>query len=122
MTGKQAVKKLPARSEIPEKYTWRLEDIFPSDEAWEREFQEVKAILPKVKEFQGRLGESSAVLYEFLQYRDRLADRLDKLYAYAHMRLDQDTSNSFYQALDGRMKVLYAQAASGLAFFCPGDT
>lgn len=119
MTGKQAVKKLPARSEIPEKYTWRLEDIFPSDEAWEREFQEVKAILPKVKEFQGRLGESSAVLYEVLQYRDRLAERLDKLYAYAHMRLDQDTSNSFYQALDGRMKVLYAQAASGLAFFVP---
>lgn len=119
MTGKQAVKKLPARSEIPEKYTWRLEDIFPSDEAWEREFQEVKAILPKVKEFQGRLGESSAVLYEALQYRDRLAERLDKLYAYAHMRLDQDTSNSFYQALDGRMKVLYAQAASGLAFFVP---
>lgn len=42
MTEKQAVKSLPKRNEIPIEETWRLEDIFPSDEAWEQEFQEVK--------------------------------------------------------------------------------
>ena len=44
----------------------------------------------------------------------RLAERLDKLYAYAHMRLTR--IHQPLSSLDGRMKVLYAQAASGLAF------
>ncbi len=58
-------------------------------------------------------------LYDALQYQDQLLERLGKLYAYSHMRYDQDTTNSFYQGLDDRMKNLYSQAASNLAFIVP---
>ena len=119
MASGQAVKKLPLRSEIAEKDTWRLEDIFPSDEAWEKEFQEVLTMIPGIKEFQGRLGENAATLYAALQYQDQLLERLGKLRAYSHMRYDQDTTNSFYQALDDRMRNLYVQAASQLSFIVP---
>ena len=87
--------------------------------SWEKEFQEVKALLPAVKEFEGKLGESADILYDALQYQDQLLERLGKLYAYSHMRYDQDTTNSFYQGLDDRMKNLYSQAASNLAFIVP---
>ncbi|NLM52365.1 MAG: oligoendopeptidase F [Firmicutes bacterium] len=113
------VKKVPLREEIPEEYTWKLEDIFASDEAWEEEFKSVQALLSKGKEFQGKLGESAAVLLAALEYEDQLAERLGKLYAYAHMRADQDTANSFYQAQEDRIRNLYAQAASQLAFLVP---
>ena len=119
MTNETTVNRLPARSEIVVEDTWRLEDIFSSDDAWEKEFQEVKALIPHVKDFQGKLGESAGSLYEALQFQDGLLERLGKLYAYSHMRYDQDTTNSFYQGLDDRMKNLYAQAASGLAFIVP---
>ena len=111
MTNSQAVKRLPLRDEIPEEDTWRLEDIFTSDEAWEQEFAEVKALLPGMKDFQGRLGESAQTLYAALQYRDRLTMRLGKLYVYARMRYDQDTTNSFYQAQFDRARSLYKAAA-----------
>ena len=119
MTNETTVNKLPARSEIVVEDTWRLEDIFASDDTWEKEFQEVKALIPHVKDFEGKLGESAGSLYEALQFQDGLLERLGKLYAYSHMRYDQDTTNSFYQGLDDRMKNLYAQAASGLAFIVP---
>jgi oligoendopeptidase F len=119
MTNETTVNKLPARSEIVVEDTWRLEDIFASDDTWEKEFQEVKALIPHVKDFEGKLGESARSLYEALQFQDGLLERLGKLYAYSHMRYDQDTTNSFYQGLDDRMKSLYAQAASGLAFIVP---
>jgi oligoendopeptidase F len=119
MTNETTVNKLPARSEIVVEDTWRLEDIFASDDTWEKEFQEVKALIPHVKDFEGKLGESAGSLYEALQFQDGLLERLGKLYAYSHMRYDQDTTNSFYQGLDDRMKSLYAQAASGLAFIVP---
>ncbi|MED5051880.1 oligoendopeptidase F [Anoxybacillus rupiensis] len=119
MTEKQAVKSLPKRNEIPIEETWRLEDIFPSDEAWEQEFQEVKKMLPQLADYQGRLGESADVFYEALQYQDHLSLRLDKLYTYAHMRYDQDTTNSFYQSLNDRIKGLYSAASSAMAFIVP---
>ncbi|MDQ6596560.1 oligoendopeptidase F [Bacillus salipaludis] len=119
MANETAVKTLPARSEIPVEETWKLEDIFANDEAWEKEFQEVKSQVPGAKQFEGKLGESAETLFKALQYQDQLLERLGKLYAYSHMRYDQDTTNSFYQGLDDRMKNLYAQAGSSLAFIVP---
>ncbi len=119
MTNETKVKKLPARSEVPVEYTWKLEDIFASDEEWENEFQQVKELLPAVQEYQGKLGQSSEQLYSVLQYQDKLLERLGKLYTYAHMRYDQDTANSFYQGLDDRIKNLYSQAGSSLAYIVP---
>ncbi len=119
MTNEAAVKKLPNRSEIAVEDTWRLEDIFLSDEEWNNEFKEVSGLIPKAKEYQGKLGESADLLYEALQYQDHLMERLGKLYTYSHMRYDQDTTNSFYQGMDDRIKNLYSQAASELAYIVP---
>ncbi|AMQ19880.1 oligoendopeptidase F [Geobacillus sp. JS12] len=116
---KKAKKSLPLRSEIPVGETWRLEDIFPTDDAWEEEFKQVKAMIPKLGEYKGRLGESPEVLYEALKCQDDVSMRLGKLYTYAHMRYDQDTTNSFYQGLDARAKSLYSEASSAMAFIVP---
>jgi oligoendopeptidase F len=119
MANEAAVKSLPVRSEIPVEETWRLEDIFPSDQEWEKEFQDVKNMIPEVKKFEGKLGESADTLYQALDEQNQLLERIGKLYAYSHMRYDQDTTNSFYQGLDDRMKNLYSQAASQLAYIVP---
>lgn len=119
MSNESAVKKLPGRNEVATEDTWRLEDIFANDEAWEKEFNEVKEQLPGVQEFQGKLGENADQLYNALQLQDKLLERLGRLYTYAHMRYDQDTTNSFYQGLDDRIKNLYSQAGSALAYIVP---
>ncbi|OCA84035.1 oligoendopeptidase F [Bacillus sp. FJAT-27225] len=119
MTNETAVKKLPARSEVPVEETWRLEDLFASDDDWEKEFQEVKELIPGVSAHRGKLGESADSLYTALQEHDQLLGRIGSLYTYSHLRYDEDTGNSFYQGMDGRMKAFYSQAASQLAFIVP---
>ena len=119
MNEKTNVKQLPARSEINVEDTWRLEDIFATDDDWEKEFAAVQEMIPGIEKFKGRLGESADTFYEALQYEDQLLERMGKLYTYAHMRYDQDTTNSFYQAMDARRKILYAQVASALSFIVP---
>ncbi|MEX3715107.1 oligoendopeptidase F [Cytobacillus horneckiae] len=119
MSNESTVKKLPARSEIPVEETWNLEDIFATDDDWNKEFDEVKALLPGVQAFKGKLGESPDSLYDALQYQDQLLSRLVKLYTYAHMRYDQDTTNSFYQSMDDKIKGLYSMVASALAYIVP---
>lgn len=119
MGNDTAVKKLPTRSEIKPEDTWKLEDIYATDDEWEKEFQAVLQLIPGVTVYQGKLADSADVLYEALQKQDQLLERIGKLYTYAHMRYDQDTTNSFYQGLDGRVKALYSQAASALAYIVP---
>ncbi|WP_409274444.1 oligoendopeptidase F [Neobacillus sp. SCS-31] len=119
MANETAVKKLPSRGEVPVEETWRLEDIFATDDDWEKEFQELKALIPGMEGHRGKLGESADSLYNALQEQDQLLERIGRLYTYSHMRYDQDTGNSFYQGLDSRMKALYSQAASQLAFIVP---
>ncbi|MFB8421685.1 oligoendopeptidase F [Priestia megaterium] len=119
MSEQSKVKKLPSRSEIKVEDTWKLEDIFASDDAWEKEFEEVKTLIPKMEKFKGKLGESAQTLYDALQEQDELTMRVSKLYTYAHMRYDQDTTNSFYQGLNDRIKTLYTQIASALSYVTP---
>ncbi len=69
MANETTVNKLPSRSEFPVEDTWRLEDIFASDDEWEKEFQEVKSLIPGVKEYEGKLGESADTLYKHCKNR-----------------------------------------------------
>jgi oligoendopeptidase F len=64
------------------KYTWAIEDLYPLDELWQKEYDKVKEMLPKATEFQGRLGKSADLLVGFLQ----LTDEIGKLNAYMYMQ------------------------------------
>ena len=35
-------KKLLKRSEVPLEYRWKIEDVYPNDEAWEEDFKQCK--------------------------------------------------------------------------------
>ncbi|WP_108670035.1 oligoendopeptidase F [Peribacillus acanthi] len=119
MAQETAVKTLPSRKDIAVEDTWRLEDIFASDEAWEQELNELKEEIKKAGSFKNTLGDSADALYSALQFQDALTERLGRLYAYSHMRYDQDTTNSHYQGMDDRAKTLYTQAASALSYIVP---
>ncbi|PAQ14379.1 oligoendopeptidase F [Bacillaceae bacterium SAOS 7] len=119
MTNNQAAKQLPLRSEVLEELTWKLEDIFANDEAWEKEYAEVKELSNKAQSFQGTLGENAEQLYQFFTYQDQLLERMGKVYTYSHMRYDQDTTNAHYQGMDDRAKNLYTQIANALSFATP---
>lgn len=107
------------RQDVDVSETWNLESIYASNEAWEEEFESVKAMLPLLVEYRGRLGQSADTLYEGLQLRDEVSRRLYKLYTYAHMRYDENTADSFYQAMNDRARTLASQIGATLAFMTP---
>ncbi|MEK4522839.1 oligoendopeptidase F [Psychrobacillus sp. FSL W7-1457] len=111
--------KILTRSEVDERLTWKLEDIFSTEADWEKEFKEVAELAKKASSYQGTISSGPEALLEVLTYRDELTSRLRKLYTYAHMRNDQDTSNSKYQALDSRIKSLYVKVSTELSFLVP---
>jgi oligoendopeptidase F len=114
-----AVHSLPERSEVPEAYKWRLEDMYPSDDAWEADVAKVRELLGRIGSFHGRLSESGEVLLQCLELQDRLGQLNEKIYVYAHMRKDEDNANPVYQALSSRAETLGTEVASATSFIVP---
>ncbi|WP_330948504.1 oligoendopeptidase F [Virgibacillus sp. MG-45] len=115
----KSTNELQKRSDVPEELTWRLEDIYATDEHWETEFASLKQDFPKIEKFKGKLAQSAETVYEAFKLQDELSERLGKLYTYAHMRYDQDTTNSFYQAMNAKADNLLTLASSAMSFFVP---
>jgi len=112
-------KQLPKREEIPVEKTWDVEAIFATDEEWEKEFQQLKEEIPNLQQYKGDLGSSSAKLFQVFNHQNELSARISKLYVYAHLRSDQDTTNSFYQGLNDRASTLATQFSNFSSFIIP---
>jgi len=113
------VKKLPKRSEVKVEDTWRLEDIFATDEAWEAEFAAIKELIPNICEYKGKLGDSAEVLLAAFTLRDELQERGGKVYVYANMRHDQDTTDSIYQSQRMRATMMTTKFYTVISFIAP---
>lgn len=110
---------LQKRQEISQEYTWKLESIFASDDAWERNFQELQQSLPELEALQGTLAGSGQALLTVLQKRDAMSLSLEKLYVYTSMRRDEDTTNGKYQAMADRAMQLVVRATTAISFIEP---
>lgn len=111
--------KVLTRDEVKVEETWRLEDIFATDADWETEYKAIEEYAKQGESYKGTLQNGADELLAALTYRDDLLQRLRRLGVYAHLKTDQDTTNSFYQAMDGRMKTLFVEVSTTLSFFLP---
>lgn len=104
------------RSEVPLEETWRLEDIFPTKEDWEKELKEVENLIGTVAVFKGRLGEGPKVLLECLEAQENLLIRLAKVAAYGSLHLSSDGTNPQYQEMAGRVSALSTKIGAEMSF------
>ncbi|NTV90393.1 MAG: oligoendopeptidase F [Clostridiales bacterium] len=113
------VNKLPKREEIDSNYKWRLEDIYPSDEAWEADFSKARQYNSRVPEYRGTLSQSPERLLECLELCNEMMALNDKIFVYARMHRDEDNSNPSYQALTDRAMAHVTEAYAAVSFIVP---
>jgi oligoendopeptidase F len=99
--------------------TWDLESIYPTPDAWEKDFTWINDELPKLSAYEGKLSNSAQTLYEALDFDSRLSEVLGRLAVYASMRADEDTANQTNQAREARINMLGAKAGAATAFLTP---
>lgn len=99
---------LPARKEVAEDLKWDLSPVYKDDTAWEADFASVAIALKELSRYKGTLADKEQLL-QFFRLRDKLAQQVETLYVYSHLRADEDTTNSHYQAMNDRALALYTQ-------------
>jgi oligoendopeptidase F len=107
------------RSHIDEKYQWDLSTVFATDDAWEAELASLDSDLENAKAYKGRLTASSNDLLAITESYLALSRRLEKLYVYASMKNDQDTTVAKYQEYQAKATAIYAKFSEIFAFYEP---
>ncbi len=105
--------KIRQRHEIPVEDTWKLEDLYVSDEAWEAELATIEEDKAAAASFAGKLGASAADLLAYLTRMEQVNAKAELLANYCMRKADQDTRNATYQAMSGKfMSVIVALGAA----------
>ncbi|MDT8900469.1 oligoendopeptidase F [Selenomonadales bacterium 4137-cl] len=117
--GPPAGGKVPERSEISAEFKWRLTDIYADESSWQADFEKLKAQLPEITQFRGKLGNAASDLAACLKKRDEIGVTAGKLYAYARMHRDENTADAKYQGMTGKIETLLAEAGAATAYIEP---
>lgn len=110
---------LKNRCDVDELDTWDLTKMFSTVEEWEKNLKEVYKLVDNVLTYKGHIMDNSTTLYEFYQAYDKMNRLSDKVYLYAKMQCDTDTSNSEYQARKAKVDKLFEDITTKLSFCTP---
>lgn len=105
------------RQEVNEKFKWKLDDIYSTDEKWEEEYAKAQR-LNNFSQYSGKLGVRDQLL-KYLRATDEYCKILDKLVAYAQLHSDEDRSVEKYRIMFSKIYSLFTDYSTEIAFFEP---
>lgn len=109
----------PERSTIEEKFKWDLARMYATEADWNSHAQAVEKMVVDFAARKGSLGTSAQSLLATLKQRDQIGIQLEKLYAFAAMRRDEDMRQQQPQALYQRAQTLAVKYDEAAAWFQP---
>src|SRR2546428_4583938 len=105
------------RAQVTVAETWNLDDLYPSNAAWEEGLAACEGALPSVTQYQGRLAEGAATLRDALVAQEALQLRFIRVMTYASLRQSEDGTNPVNQALAAKVNALGAKISAATTFF-----
>ncbi|HFX3751787.1 TPA: oligoendopeptidase F [Enterococcus faecium] len=113
------VKQLPKREELPENLTWDLTKIFSSDQEFDEKYLELSEELKQSEKHKGTLDQGASQFLNAIEFVLRVYRQTEIIYVYAHLKNDQDTGNTDYQALYARASSLFSKVSEAVSWFEP---
>lgn len=115
----EEITKIRSREEIPAQDKWAIEDLYPTDEAWEQELATLSADQEALTAFAGRLGESGQTLFDYLRCMEEFQAKSELLGNYCMRKADEDTRDPTYQAMSGKYMNLVISISAACSFDTP---
>ena len=105
--------KILKRSEVEERFTWRLEDIFQTRDAWEKAYAETAAAADRCTAFDGHAAERPK---DAIRAAFALQEQMMPVYEYAFLSRERDNGDTEAQSLAARAMQLYVRIQTALSF------
>jgi oligoendopeptidase F len=105
------------RSQIEERFKWKLELIFSDWENWQAAFAEIENALPDLAGRQGSLANSGSGLLQTIEAIHGTQRLLEKTFVFAGMKSDEDTRIGENTARKGRISSLAVRVSEAVSWF-----
>ena len=110
---------IPKRTEVPEELKWDLTRVFSSDNDWEQEYTLIKKEVQDLSKLKKDFTKDGHHLYDDLTKILEVGRRLEKVYVYATMSSDVDSSDSHYLGYVAQAQTLASQFEAATSFMNP---
>ena len=110
---------LPARREIPARYTWDLTSICRDWDDWSASFASLDAAITAFSAFQGTLASGAGALLAAFTAMDEMGALAYRVWYYASLYYDEDQRNNEINAKRQQVQILFARQQQASAWFNP---
>lgn len=107
------------REEQKKENCWAIEDLYPTNEAWQKDYEKLEKSIPELSTYAGKISENMEMLLKFLDLDSELSLLGERIYVYANQRLHENTGNALYQEMSGKAMTLLVKKDAATAFFRP---
>ncbi len=107
------------RGEIPDRFKWNVDDIFPDWDAWEAAYKSLDAGVTKYAELKGTLAQGPARLLEAFRQSEALGQLAYRVWYYPSLQYDQDQRDNTINARRQQVQILFARWKQVESWFSP---
>ena len=107
------------RADIPAKYKWDMTNIYATEQDFDTDYQKAADMVAAFPAHASTMSESAQGLLAMFTDLTNMLRVVEKLYMYAHLSADADTTDNHYQAMMGKMRNLFNQLGSASFFVTP---
>jgi oligoendopeptidase F len=107
------------RADIPERFKWNLNDIYPDWNAWEAAYKKLEAGIDRYAALKGTLSEGAHRLLEAFQLSEELDQLAYRVWYYPSLQYDQDQRDNAVNAKKQQVQLLFARLSQAGSWFNP---
>jgi oligoendopeptidase F len=104
------------RPEVPTEYTWRIEDLYPTVDAWNKDRKVVEGLAAQIEVRAKGWTSTPQKFLALYQLSDSINLIMRRLYAYASNQSNVDLGNATYRSMQGELQSLSTSIGEKLAF------
>jgi oligoendopeptidase F len=110
---------LPARDQIPARYTWDVSAICRDWEEWTANHRQLEQAIESFKSFQGTLASSPGQLLAAFRAMDAMGALSYRVWYFASLQYDEDQRNNEINARRQQVQILFAREQQASSWFNP---
>jgi oligoendopeptidase F len=107
------------RDDIPERFKWNLDDIYPDWNAWESAYKQLEAGIDRYAALKGTLAQGPHRLLETFQLSEELDQLAYRVWYYPSLQYDQDQRDNTVNAKKQQVQLLFARLSQAGSWFNP---
>ena len=113
----------PARSrnrpDIPDRFKWKVSDIFDSWDAWDAGYKTLESGVDRYATLKGTLASGPAALLEAFKLSEELGQLAYRVWYYPSLQYDEDQRDNTVNARRQQVQILFARWKQAESWFSP---